>query len=73
MRDIVELEVQKDVEAQILERLDDGGALRVVQRHAHLEPARLAGEQPRQALGLGGVAVQGDDDALGRGYVVEVG
>ena len=47
-RDVVDLEVEKDAQAALAHGVHDGGALRVEERHAHLDPGGLAGEQIRQ-------------------------
>ena len=64
MRNIVELKVEEDLEAQVLERLDDLGAFGVIERHADLEPGgvtrKLTGELERTLT----VTVEGDDNAV---------
>ena len=64
MRNVVELKVEEDLEAQVLKRLDDLGALGVIKRHADLEPSgvarKLMGELERTLA----VAVEGDDNAV---------
>ena len=64
MRNVVELKVEEDLKAKVLERLDDLGALGVIERHADLEPGgvarKLTGELERTLV----VAVEGDDYAV---------
>ena len=64
MRNVMEFEVEEDLKTQVLERLDDLGALSVIERHAHLEPSgmtrKLVGELERTLT----VAVEGDDNAV---------
>ena len=73
MRDVVELQVEEHVEAAALEHLHDGRALRVVQRHADLEPLRVALQLVGQGYGLPGVAVERHDDAVASGNGIEGG
>ena len=44
MRDIVELEIQKDLEAELVEVTDDSGAASLVERHANLYPTGVSGK-----------------------------
>ena len=64
MRNVMELKVEEDLEAQVLERLDDLGTLGVIERHAHLEPGgvarKLMGELERTLT----IAVEGDDNTV---------
>ena len=64
MRNVMELEVEEDLKAQVLERLDDLGALSVIERHADLKPGgmtrKLVGELERTLT----VAVESDDNAV---------
>ena len=64
MRNVMELKVEEDLEAQVLKSLDDLGALSVIERHANLEPGgmtrKLVGELERTLT----IAVEGDDYAV---------
>lgn len=64
MRNVMELKVEEDLKAQVLERLDDLGTLSVIERHADLEPGsmtrKLVGELERALT----VAVEGDDNTV---------
>ena len=64
MRNIVELKVEEDLKAQVLERLDDLGALGVIERHAHLEPGGMTRKLMGELEGALTVAVEGDDNAV---------
>ena len=63
-RDVVDLEVEEDAQPALAHGVHDGGALRVEERHAHLDPRGLAGEQVRQLEGTLLGAVQRDDDLV---------
>ena len=60
----MELKVEEDLKAQVLECLDDLGTLGVIERHANLEPGgmtrKLVGKLERTLT----VAVEGDDYAV---------
>ena len=71
VRDVVELQVEKHVEAAALEHLHDGRALGVVQGHADFQPLRPAGQLVGEGDGLPGVAVQRHDNAVGGGDAIE--
>ena len=64
MRDVMELKVEEDLEAQVLKGLDDLGTLGVIERHAHFKPGgmarKLMGELERTLT----VAVEGNDNAV---------
>ena len=64
MRNVMELKVEEDLKAQILERLDDLGTLGVIERHAHLEPDGMARKLMGELEGALTVAVEGDDNAV---------
>ncbi len=49
MRDVVELQIQEYVKAQLLQLRDDCGTFRVEQRHADLDPANAASERRSQS------------------------
>ena len=73
VRDVVELQVEKHVEAAALEHLHDGRSLGVVQRHADLQPLRVAFQLVGERDGLPGVAVEGHDHAVAGGDGIEGG
>ena len=69
MRDVVELKVQKHLEAALFQRIHHRRAVGVEQRHANLHPRGLALQLVGQLEGLLDVAVQGDDDAIALGDI----
>ena len=73
VRDVVELQVEEHVETAALEHLHDGRALGVVQRHADLEPLRVALQLVGKGYGLPGVAVERHDDAVASSNGIEGG
>ena len=73
VRDVVELQVEEHVETAALEHLHDGRALGVVQRHADLEPLRVALQLVGKGYGLPGVAVERHDDAVASRNGIEGG
>ena len=73
VRDVVELQVEEHVETSALEHLHDGRALGVVQRHADLEPLRVALQLVGKGYGLPGVAVERHDDAVASRNGIEGG
>ena len=60
----MELEVEEDLKAQVLERLDDLGALSVIERHADLEPSGMTRKLVGELECTLTVAVEGDDNAV---------
>ena len=71
VRNVVELEVEEHLEAALLERVHDGRAVRVEQRHSHLHPRRLALQLVREVEGLFDAAVERHDHAIARGNLFE--
>ena len=72
MRDIVELQVKKDIEAELLERLHDLRSLGIVERHADFEPLRMAAQLHGEAKRGRRIAVECDDNAVARGLGMEI-
>ena len=66
VRDIVELEVQKHLEPALAELVDDGRPLGIEERHAHLQPCRMAGERIGKLEGALAPAVERDNHAVAR-------
>ena len=64
MRYIVELKVEKYLEAALFEFADDGGALGVVQGHTHLEPPCVTLELISKLDSAIPTAVDGDDNPI---------
>ena len=60
----MELEVEEDLKAQVLERLDDLGALGVIERHTDLEPSGMTRKLVGELECTLTVAVEGDDNAV---------
>ena len=69
MRDIVELQVKKHLEAALFQGVHHRGAVGIEQRHADLHPRGLALQLVGQLKGLLDVAVQGDYDAVALGDI----
>ena len=69
MRDIMEFQVQEHLEAALFQRVHDGGAVGVEQRHADLHPRGLALQLIGQLESLLDVTVQCDDDAVALGDI----
>ena len=72
MRDIVELQVKKDIEAELLERLHNLRSLGIVERHADFKPLRVAAQLHRKAKRGRRIAVERDDDAVASGLGMEI-
>ena len=64
VRNVMELKVEEDLKAQVLERLDDLGALGVIERHADLEPSGMTRKLVGELECTLTVAVEGDDNAV---------
>ena len=65
----MEFQVQEHLEAALFQRVHDGGAVGVEQRHADLHPRGLALQLVGQVERFLDVAVNGYDDAVARGDV----
>ena len=72
MRDVVELQIEENVEAKLLERLHDLRTLSIVERHAHLEPLRMAAKLDSKAKRRCRIAIESDDHAVASGHFMEV-
>ena len=64
MRNVMELKVEEDLEAQVLKGLDDLGTLSVIERHAHFKPGGMARKLMGELECTLTVAVEGDDYAV---------
>ena len=70
MRDVVELQVKKHLEATPLQVVDHLGTQLVEKRHPDLEPGRMPVEHVRQIECAAHAAVERDDDAIAGGNLV---
>ena len=64
MRDIVEFQVEKHVEAELFERSNDLWALGVKKRHTDFEPPGMTGEGVGELQGALAVTIKRDDYAV---------
>ena len=68
----MELQIKKDFESALLQRIDEIGAFLIKQGHADLKPFSLTGKHISQLKSSTAFAIKCNDNAILAGHAVEI-